>query len=171
MKKLLLTTLTVALLTLSLSACGYNLVGHGGGSGAIPADVKTVSLAVYGDNQKVLSLFRQGLVSDSFTLIESADVEDSKSHVVVRINLAQLLFVPSAYDIAGVATQYRMTYAGVVSVQRAEKQLWQSGRVQRTGSVYVTGGPASIEASRERLLRDLRKQWVSDALGRLRSGF
>jgi len=171
MKKLLLTTLMTALLALSLSACGYNLVGHGGGSGAIPADVKTVSIAVYGDNQKVLSLFRQALASDSFTLTESSDVDDSESHAVLRINLAPLLFVPSAYDVAGVATQYRMTYAGALLVQRDGKQLWQSGRIQRTGSVYVTGGPASIEASRERLLRDLRKQWVSDALGRLRSGF
>jgi len=156
---------------LMLSSCGYHLVGHGDGSGAIPADVRTVSIAVHGDQQKVSSMLRQALASESFALTESTDIDDTKSHAVLRVNVAPVLFVPSAYDVAGVATQYRMTYSGSLLVQRDGEQLWKSGLLQRSGTVYVAGGPASIEASRERLMRDLRKEWVSDALGRLRSGF
>lgn len=169
MKALLLNGMMLFLL--SLSSCGYHLVGHGGDAGAIPADVKTVNIVVQGDSQSLLSSFRQALASESFALTDSDDVEDAASHAVLRVTVMPLVFVPSAYDIAGVATQYRMTYSGSLLVQRDSELLWQSGRVQRAGNVYVSGGPASIEASRERLLRDLRQQWFTDALGRLRSGF
>ncbi|PJA33504.1 MAG: adenosylmethionine-8-amino-7-oxononanoate aminotransferase [Zetaproteobacteria bacterium CG_4_9_14_3_um_filter_53_7] len=169
MKKLLLTGL--ALLLLSLSGCGYHLVGHGSGAGAIPADVKTVTIAVNGDSQKVLSLLRQRLTSEAYALTDAADAIDEGTHAILRVNIAPLMFVPSAYDISGMATQYRMTYSGSLSVQRSGQNIWQSGNISQQGDVYESGGPASTEASKERLLRDLRQQWVTDALGRLRSGF
>jgi len=169
MKKLLLTALMMTLL--SLNACSYHLVGHGEGSGAIPADVKTVTIAVNGDSHKVLSIFRQRLASEAFTLVDTADVAETEVHAFLRVNILPVAFVPSAYDVNGVASQYRMTYSGSLFVQRSGRNIWQSGTISQQGEVYEAGGPASIEASRERLLRDLRKQWVSDALGRLRSGF
>ncbi|OIO70788.1 MAG: adenosylmethionine-8-amino-7-oxononanoate aminotransferase [Zetaproteobacteria bacterium CG1_02_53_45] len=169
MKKLLLTG--VALLLLSLSGCAYHMVGHGNGSGAIPADVKTLTVAVNGDSQKVLSLFRKRLASEAYTLSDAADVVDEKTHAVLRVNIAPLTFVPAAYDVNGMATQYRMIYGGSLSVQRSGQNIWQSGNISQRGDVYASGGPASNEASKERLLRDLRQQWVTDALGRLRSGF
>jgi hypothetical protein len=64
-----------------------------------------------------------------------------------------------------------MILTGSVDVARQGKTVWQSGNIQRRGDVFVTGGPTSIEASRERLLKDLSKQWLNDAVSRLRSGF
>lgn len=158
-------------LLFSLSACGYHLVGHGDGEGAIASDVKTVSIIVAGDSRKMLPLIRQKLAGASFKLVGQEKVADLNSHANLHVRISPLVFVPSAYDLTGIATQYRMVYSGSLSVQRQGKTDWQSGVIQQQGDVYVTGGPASIQASRERLRRDLRKQWLADALGRLRSGF
>jgi len=170
MKQLLLSWLmAVALL---LSGCGYHLVGHGDGEGAIPSDVKTVSLIVRSSDSQLKSAFKQRLTSDRYALIEPQDVIDPKVHANLRATISPLVFTPSAYDVAGVATQYRMVFSGSLTIIRGDgKSIWQSGLIQRQGDVYVTGGPTSIEASRERLLEDLRKEWIQDALGRLRSGF
>jgi len=104
-------------------------------------------------------------------MVEQQDVIDEKAHANLLVTIFPLGFNPSAYDAAGVATQYRMVYSGSLSLERGSGAIWQSGVMQRQGDVYVTGGPTSIEASRQRLLDDLREQWLQDALGRLRSGF
>jgi len=155
---------------LVLNACGYHLVGQGSDGGAIPADVSTISVT---GNAKpaLLSLLRQRLQSDRYSIVGANAVNDQTRHVTVYINMAPLVFTPSAYDRSGLATQYRMTFTGSLRVDRNGDTLWQSGPVQRQGDVFVTGGPTSIEASRQRLEKDLRKQWLGDAVGRLRSGF
>ncbi|NWF38368.1 adenosylmethionine-8-amino-7-oxononanoate aminotransferase [Mariprofundus sp. NF] len=157
---------------LLLSGCGYHLVGHGEGEGAITADVKTVSLILRGtSDRQFISSLKQRLASDKYALIEPKDVVDQQGHANLNVSIAPLSFRPSAYDAAGVATQYHMLFSGSLTLERDGKNSWQSGPIQTQGDVYVAGGPTSIEASRERLLRDLRKQWLQDALGRLRSGF
>ena len=170
MRSLLFATLMAG--SVLLSSCGYHLVGHGDGEGAITEDVKTVALIVRGssDRQFIVTL-KQRLSSDAYALVEPKDVIDQKSHANLYVTMAPLQFTPSTYDAAGVATQYHMLYSGSLSLERDGKRGWQSGPIQSQGDVYVTGGPTSIEASRERLLKDLSKQWLQDALGRLRSGF
>ena len=154
-----------------LTSCGYHLVGQGGGVGVIPADVRTLSIIGSGEAQQVLSPLRQRLSSESFSLIEHDNIADEEHHATLRLHLSPHTYNPSAYDVAGVAIQYRMVLSGSLKVDRAGKVIWQSGTIQRWGDVFVSGDPTSIEASRERLLRDLRKQWLQDAMGRLRSGF
>jgi len=153
-----------------LSSCGYHLVGHGEGTGAIPADVHTVTITGNAD-ARLLSMLRQRLVSQRYQLIDGGAIADTAHHALLHVQPNPLAFVPSAYDLSGVATQYRMTFTGSLMLEQDGKTLWQSGPIQRQGDVYVSGGPASIDASRTRLLSDLQKQWVSDAVGRVRSGF
>ncbi|PIP02832.1 MAG: adenosylmethionine-8-amino-7-oxononanoate aminotransferase, partial [Zetaproteobacteria bacterium CG23_combo_of_CG06-09_8_20_14_all_54_7] len=148
-----------------LSSCGYHLVGHGEGTGAIPADVHTVTITGNAD-ARLLSMLRQRLVSQRYQLIDGGAIADTAHHALLHVQLNPLAFVPSAYDLSGVATQYRMTFTGSLMLEQDGKTLWQSGPIQRQGDVYVSGGPASIDASRTRLLSDLQKQWVSDAVGR-----
>jgi len=155
---------------LLLSSCGYHLVGHGGGAGAIPADVHTVTITGNAEAQ-LLSMLRQRLTSERYQLIDSAPGADTAHHALLHVRIDPLAFVPSAYDLSGVATQYRMIFTGSLMLEQDGKTLWQSGPIQRQGDVYVSGGPASIDASRTRLLSDLQKQWVSDAVGRVHSGF
>jgi len=155
---------------LMLNGCGYHLAGHGNTVGAIAADVRTVS--VVGNAEKSLLVrFRQQLHSDAYTIVTDGDVADPEHHAIVHVNVPAPSFTPSAFSSAGVATQYRMILTGSVDVARQGKTVWQSGNIQRRGDVFVTGGPTSIEASRERLLKDLSKQWLNDAVSRLRSGF
>jgi len=165
---LLLTASLAGLLI--LNACGYNLVGHGGDSGAIPADVTTLSLSGNAD-ASLLSRLRQRLHSEQYVMVDAGSVTDREHHASVYINMAPLIFTPSTFDLNGVATQYRMTLGGSIRIEQNSKTLWQSGLIQREGDVFVTGGPTSIEASRQRLQKDLSKQWLSDAVGRLHSGF
>jgi outer membrane lipopolysaccharide assembly protein LptE/RlpB len=154
-----------------LTSCGYHLVGQGGGVGVVPADVRTLSIVDSGGAQQMLSPLRQRLSSESFSLIEHDNIADEEHHARLRLQISPVAFNPSAYDVAGVAIQYRMVLSGSLRLDRGGKVIWQSGTIQRWGDVFVAGDPTSIEASRERLLRDLRKQWLQDAIGRLRSGF
>ena len=167
-KTAILTGLMTGLLL--LSGCAYHLVGHGGGSGAIPADI--TSLTVSGNAEaKLISQLRQRLQSDRYSIVDSSAVTDISHHATVFLNIYPLVFTPSAFDISGVATQYRMTFTGALKVNRGDQTIWQSGLIQRQGDVFVTGGPTSIEASKQRLQQDLSKQWLSDAVGRIRAGF
>ncbi len=155
---------------LMLNSCGYHLVGHGNEVGVIPADVRTIS--VVGNAEKgLLVRFRQHLRSDSYAIVNDGDVADPEHHAMVHVSVSVPSFTPSAFSSAGVATQYRMIFKGSVDVTRQGETIWQSGNIQRRGDVFVTGGPTSIEASRERLSKDLSKQWLNDAVSRLRSGF
>jgi len=168
MKRLLLSC-GVSIL-LMLSGCAYHLVGHGSSVSTIPADVATISIGGHIDHNLLLK-FRQRLHSDAYMIVNRGDVSDQDHHATVDIQLPAPSFVPSAYSTNGVATQYRMTLSGSVSITRQGESIWQSGVIQRQGDVFVTGGPTSIESSRQRLLEDLGKQWVDDAVGRMRSGF
>ena len=154
-----------------LTSCGYHLVGHGDGMKVIPADVRTLSIVGSGETEQLLASLRQRLKSDSYSLIEHDDVADQEHHATLRLHVSPAAYSPSAYDAAGVAIQYTMLLSGSLQLDQKGEILWQSGTIQRQGDVYVAGDPSSIEASRERLLRDLRKQWLQDAIGRLRSGF
>ncbi|MDQ6996154.1 MAG: adenosylmethionine-8-amino-7-oxononanoate aminotransferase [Mariprofundus sp.] len=168
-KNMLLPTLLAGLL--ALNACAYHLVGHGGGdSGAIPADVQTLSISGNAE-ATLLSRLRQRLHSEQYVIVEPGSTTDPLHHASVRINMTRLVFTPSTFDINGVATQYRMILGGSILIEHNNKTVWQSGLIQRQGDVFVTGGPASIESSKKRLQKDLRKQWISDAVGRMRSGF
>jgi len=169
-------TLLAVLLALALNSCGYHMVGHGDGAGgAIPADVTLLSLA---GNAKpaVLVALRQRLQSDRYAIVEANGVEanttgDETTFAMLYVTVSPLVFTPSTFDATGIATQYRMIFSGSLLLERQGETIWQSGMVQRQGDVFVSAEPTSIEASRERLLADLRKQWLSDAIGRIRSGF
>lgn len=159
-----------ALLLLTLTSCGYHLVGHGGGTGAIPSDVRTLSIVGNAD-QLLLDMLRQRLRSERYELVAAGPVHDAAHHALLNVRISPVSFVPLAYDVTGIATQYRMTFSGALMLEQDGKTLWQSGLIQRQGDIYISGGPASIDASRTRLQSDLQKQWVSDAVGRVRSGF
>lgn len=158
--------------TALLSGCGYHLVGYGDDAGAIPTDVRTVSLTVRGAyDQQVEPMLKQALSSERYRWLAPQDVLDQNAHANLRVNIFPVTFSPSSFDASGVATQYRMVFSGAVVVERHDGVVWQSGVIRRQGDVYVAGGPASIEAFRQQLLEDLRQEWIQDILGRLRSGF
>jgi len=156
----------------SLVGCGYHLVGHGDNSGgAIPADVTALSLVGNADTTLMLAL-QQRLQADRYAIVaQDSVIEDLSHYAMLHVNLSPLVFTPSAFDAAGIATQYRMIFAGTLVLDQQGKNIWQSGVISRQADVFVTGSPTSIEAGRERVLKDLQKQWLSDAVGRVRSGF
>lgn len=161
------------MVAMALSSCGYHLVGHGDGAGAVPADVATVSVQAVGKAAKPLlsGLKHQLDANDHYKLIDSERVIDEESHAVIRIEQASESFVPSAYDSSGIAIQYRMTVRGNVSLYRAGKMIWKSGVVSKSGDVFVTGGPTGVEASRKRIQKELRNEWILDVASRIGSGF
>jgi len=162
--------------TLALVGCGYHLVGHGDGhgdniGGAIPADITTLSLVGNAD-ATLMAQLQQRLHSERFSIVDKASVIEDKAHyAMLHINIAALVFTPSVFDAAGLATQYHMVFSGALRLDRQGEVIWQSGIMQRQDDVFVTGDPTNIEAGRERVLTDLKRQWLSDAVGRIRSGF
>ncbi len=161
------------LLAMLLSACGYHLAGQGDGAGAIPEDVETVSIEGVGAVAKSLlpALKRPFSRQGRYQVVAAGSVVDEALHAVIRIERGAESFKASAYDQSGIATQYRMSIKGNVRLYRAGKLLWESGIITKSGEVFVTGGPAGIEASRKRIREDLRKEWVLTAWSRINSGF
>ncbi|MFQ5581131.1 MAG: adenosylmethionine-8-amino-7-oxononanoate aminotransferase [Mariprofundaceae bacterium] len=162
------------MMTLVLASCGYHLAGHGEGGGAIPEDVHTLSIQAASGSKAFLPLLRQRIQSDphAYTLVDGQpDKGSSTHHAVLRITHVAEKFAPVAYDAAGIAIQYRLTLKGGLAVYHQGKVIWQSGAVSVKGDVFATGGPASIEASRQRLADDLRKEWMRNVWTRLRAGF
>lgn len=157
--------LLAAMLMLLPAACGYHLVGHGEGTGAIPADVHAITLAVSDESRPYLPLLRDRLQRAGY------DLEPARSDAILRVMHEPESFVPSAYDRSGVATQYHMAVTGSLILERNGRAIWQSGNITVQDDIYVTAGPASIEASRQRLAGDLRREWVRQAWSRLQSGF
>jgi len=158
---------------MALSSCGYHLVGHGDDAGSIPEDVTTISVQATGKTAKtfLFDLKHQLERSDRFKVVDADNVIDEASHAVIRIEQASESFVPSTYDQSGIATQYRMTIRGNIRLYRAGSLIWQSGLISRSGDVFVTGGPTGLEASRKRILDDLRSEWILAAWSRIGSGF
>jgi len=154
-----------AMAAMLLSACGYHLVGHGDGTGAIPADVHSIALISNDAAREALPLMRDRLQQAGY------DLAAERPEATLRLMLQPESFAPSAYDRAGVATQYRMAIAGTLVLEQDGAVIWQSGNLAVQDEIYVTAGPASIEASRQRLGEQLRNTWVREAWSRLQSGF
>ncbi len=157
---------------LLLAGCGYHLVGHGDGGGVIPAGVHSLNIVARGEGEQLLSDLQGRLNSDQLTVsINSRDSDKGSGYARLIVQISLVRFTPSAYDASGIASQYRMVYAGSISLEQNGQVIWQSGKLAEQGDVYVSGDPASIEASRRELLRGLRKQWLQTAVSRLNSGF
>jgi len=160
------------LAAMALTSCGYHLVGHGDGAGVIPADVQALNIISSGEGEFLLPELREELATDALAVSANAKEATQGAHqarLIVLVNPAS--YTPSAYDVSGIATQYRMVYSGSMTLVREGAAVWQSGLFSEQGEVYVTGDPTSIEASRQQLLTGLRKQWLRTAISRLRSGF
>lgn len=161
-------TLCIGLL---LSGCGYHLVGQGDGSGAIPADVVSISMRT-GDAvaTRLAAGLKQQLMQGGESRFD-AERGDAETRAEISIENVTESFVPSAYDNTGIASQYRMDLRARVRIYRAGKIIWESGMLSASGDVFVAGGPTGIESSRERIRKDLQKEWVLAAAGRIASGF
>jgi len=161
--------LLIAVLAFFVSSCGYHLVGQGDGQGAIPEDVESIAMQARDEVARPLAegLRRQLEIGDGYHFVKTKRGADAE----IWIEKASETFVPSAYDSKGIASQYRMTLRAGVVIHRDGKKIWGSGVISVSGDVYVAGGPAGIEASRQRIRRDLQKEWIFNAASRIRSGF
>ncbi|RMG92054.1 MAG: adenosylmethionine-8-amino-7-oxononanoate aminotransferase [Zetaproteobacteria bacterium] len=160
-----MTRLLILLLGLLPAACGYHLAGHG--KGALPEDVKKVSLHANGVPHYVVSVLQQRLASAGYKLTQVQQEAEAE----IRLQQDHVKYQPSAFDRAGIAVQYTMSIRGHMTILVHDQETWDSGVVTQTGDVFVSGGPASIEASRNRLEKDLQRQWLQKVWSRFRSGF
>lgn len=165
---------TALALAAVLSGCGYHLAGHGDDRGAIPPGTQTVVVRAAGldANRLAQVLMARMRVGADYTLQRADAHHAADAHSVeLRIENVAVRFVPAAYDRNGTAIQYRLTLSASVQLFRGQTKLWQSGPMRAAGDVYVTGGPASVEASRDRVEQAMRRQWARQAWERLQSGF
>ncbi|HID36846.1 MAG TPA: hypothetical protein EYP39_05650 [Ghiorsea sp.] len=169
----LLLTLTLVVL---LTSCGYHLVGQGK-SNVIPEQVVSASLTSQGaaQDKALLAELRQAWIQRK-SLPVLQDKTQNTQHVSLRIESASEVFTPVAFNVSGLAIQYRLSVSASLKMYQNNALIWQSGLVVSSADIFgdaaaLTNNPASIEAERETLLEQLRKQWAQDALARLQSGF
>ncbi len=162
-------------LVLMLTSCGYHLVGQGD-SAVIPQGTTSASLLSEGSKLgKILlgELHQQWLQKPSLPALQSGS---DKNHVVLRIEGPNEAFTPVAFDNLGLAIQYRLSVSGVLNMYQNNTSIWRSGVVSASADIFgdasaLANNPTSIEAERETLVEQLRKQWAQEALARLQSGF
>ncbi len=154
------------LLLLLLAGCGYHLVGQG--QHGVLTGSRTVALVTYSVSPRDAAVFKARLEQAGY---EVRDKSERDVDAVLLLRQDTVRYAPSAYDKAGIATQYRMTIRGHLTVEKDHKAVWDSGTVTSSGDIFVAGGPASIEASRARLEEDLQRQCLRDIWARLQSGF
>lgn len=160
---------------LMLTSCGYHLVGQGK-SNVIPSDVTSANLQAQASALgKILlgELRQQWLQRDTLPALQDGS---GVTHVTLRIESPSEAFTPVAFNALGLAIQYRLSVSGVLNMYRDNSLIWRSGSVSSSADIFgdasaLTNNPASIEAEREALVEQLRKQWAQDALARLQSGF
>jgi outer membrane lipopolysaccharide assembly protein LptE/RlpB len=157
-----------------LGGCGYHLAGHGDNQGAIPPGTETVVVRASGlDANRLAQVLMARMRVGADYILQRADMPHAtgSNSVELRIENVSVRFVPTAYDSTGIANQYRLTLSASVELFRGQTALWQSGPMTAAGDVYVTSGPATVEASRERVEQAMRQQWARQAWERLQSGF
>lgn len=164
--------LFVVLLAWFLSSCGYRLSGQAGSEvAAFPASARVIGLEIESENRHWQLQIRRDL---GVLLQQSGYILAGSEHLAdadIRLRLKPDRFFPSAYDNAGIATQYRLVLSGEATVERHGTIYWRGGQISVQGDVFVSGGPASIEAQRRRLEDDLRREWLGRLWASLRSGF
>ncbi|MDQ6988601.1 MAG: hypothetical protein Q9M19_01870 [Mariprofundaceae bacterium] len=159
-------------LSMMFTACGYHLVGQGGGS-VIPDTVQTAQLdTLDGLEYQALRTELQHRWSQQahFPALQG-ETEPSKQHITLRLEQVQISFVAIAFDAAGLAIQYRLQVAGVLNMYQQHALLWGTGRLSVQAEVFAADNPSAIEAERAQLLLTLRQTWANEAIKRLKSGF
>jgi len=152
---------------LLLTGCGYHLAGQG--RGAIPEDVYALALIGVGEEaRQMLPILRDTLLRHAPDI---APVGAGESDAELRLRDVREAFVPIEFDASGVAVTYRLSLDGRISLWRGGKAIWESHGIHVQGDVYVVGDPASTEALRARMRRDLQQKWVREAWRALTSGF
>lgn len=166
--------LTVLILMLTLSACGYHLVGQGESSGVIPKNASQIMVVATPNTGKLLTMFRQKLAQSSdVPVVDMNEAKDAvtDNSIEIRMEHVSEAMTASAFDASGIANQYRLTISASLRVLQSGKKLWESEVIRTSGNVFAAGGVVAIKAQKERVLQDLREEWVQKALGSLRSGF
>ncbi len=167
-------------LSLLLSACGYHLVGQGK-SAVIPQGTTSATLLSDGSRLgKILlgELQQQWLQKASLPSLHDKNPSQNLDtrHVTLRIESPNETFIPVAFDGSGLAIQYRLSVTGVLNMYQENTLIWRSGVISSNADIFgdasaLANNPTAIEAERETLVEQLRKQWAQEALARLQSGF
>jgi outer membrane lipopolysaccharide assembly protein LptE/RlpB len=153
-------------LMLALNGCGYHLAGQGRGS--VPEDVSIVNVTgADASARSILPAWRNYVSDHAKGFVVGKDHADAE----LRLGAISESFNPVSYDASGVAITYRLSRSGSISLWRKDVRIWNSGPISVQGDVYAVGGPTSIEASRNRLSKDLDRQWMREAWLKLSSGF
>jgi outer membrane lipopolysaccharide assembly protein LptE/RlpB len=161
-------SLTVVLICLMLSSCGYHLMGMG--RGVVPADVEVVRVVGAGSNERFMSSWLTYLRDNaSYNVIAAASDQEADAELHIG-RLAESL-APITYDASGIVTVDRMTLSGDVSLWQNDENIWSSGAISVYEDIDVTGSPTAIESAKTRIRSDLETQWIRQAWLKLSSGF
>lgn len=158
--------LIVLAMVLLCGACSYHIVGQE--RGVIPSDADTVSLHATSASTQAMY---QPLLTYFQARSHGYQWQESEGQAQMQFLSFQESFVPVAYDAAGIATSYRLNLSGSLELWYEEKSIWRSGTVTVYDDVFVLGGPASVDASRQRVREELDRQWMIEIWLRISSGF
>jgi len=160
--------LAVLFLMLLPGGCGYHLAG--GPPAALPQDVQSLIIIQVGDEAgEVSGEIRRELQlrAAHVRLVQPGD--DARAEL--RIGPLTSTYRPVAYDAEGIATAFKAALSGGIGLWRDGVSIWSAGEISMQEDVFAVGGPASIEASKTRVLESLRSRWSEEAMQRFISGF
>ncbi len=156
--------------SLLLPSCGYHLVGQGKAT-VIPEGVSSASLQASSEPEAKQLLPELIFLWKAKASLPRLEEQATEPHVTLRIEQAETVLTPTAFDASGLAIQYRLQVSALLNMYQQNKLIWQSGILTVYADVFGGTNPTVIEAERERLTEKLRQQWAKEALARLQSGF
>lgn len=160
--------LTAAVMSVSLSACGFHLMGSDGAGGWSPKSSAPLphSVAFVGDtdNEIVEFLKQQKPASVSYTSPNQADLTLDLSSISTAKNVLST-------NSAGTATEYRVTMSVIVQIYDARKnQLLAPTRLSTGRNLIFGAGYATAEdAEYERLYTDMAQELANSIAYRMRA--
>lgn len=163
-------SVALLIITLSLGACGYHLVGHGGQQGVLAADVQQLQLQGSDAEGKAMAEALLPMLAAEYQVSLQAAKDDTSVARLRVVDAAQQVDI-SAYDAAGIAIQYRMTLRGAIQVIQPEADVWQSREIVVSGDVFASGDAIAVEAAKARTHEDLLQEWATQAMNAIQSGF
>jgi len=159
------------ILLLALTSCGYHLVGQG--EGVIPKSATQLWVVSVGGgdaNRLLPILVRRSLLQrEHLTWVSDDNISDTT--VEIRLENMSEALVATAFDAAGLASQYRLTVSGSARMVYRGKEVWHSDAIAVGGDIFAAGGVVAIESQRAEMGQRLRQQWADLMVRQMYSTF
>ncbi len=159
----------------SLTACGYALVGH---SNFLRPDIRTVEVPTFVNRTTRVELEQFVTQSVAAEMVARGRLRlvsaPSEADVILRGSIDSFGIFPIAFNPQGFATQYQISITAnieLVDHRNEDKVLWKNDQYRFTENYEVNIVSADASAQEERAIREIAVRFAETLVTNLLEGF